>query len=718
MTRLFAGLLVIVAMGAPAHAEPALVQPVQDSYHGETVTDPYRWMEAGGEALASWLRTENAATRASLDTPARDALLKTLSEYSAGNAAAASAKLAGGSIFYLKRPQGAAMSKLFVRPLAGGPERLLVDPESLSRSGRPMAISVFTPSPDGRYVAYTLAEGGSEEAVLHVLKTATGKALPEAIDRARFAVPEWDPNRPEFYFTRLKALPPGASPQDRFKDEVIYRHRLGDPPGKDVPVFAVSEQGSVTGRDGTPYLVIPAGGEWALALVNSGVSMTGEYYATDLASLRAGRPAWRMVGTADDQLLQVSAATESVIRPALVGSRLSIATLKDAPRGRIVSLDLAKPGPPTPLLSEQGGVLTAFAQAADGIYLSYALGGSYTLRRLDLQSGQLRAVSLPYAGAIYEVDADPDVAGAIFSLESWARPRRLFLAGNDSSRDLQLNPPFPFDLANVAADEITITARDGAKVPVSILHRANRPRDPQAPAVVEAYGAYGISVDPVFDARWIPWVAGGGVFVEVHARGGGEFGEAWHVAGQKAAKPNTWRDLIDAAEAVAAQGYAARDKLVGLGTSAGGIAIGRALTERPDLFAGAIANVPMSDLLRNELTEGGPANVTEFGSVATPEGYRALKAMSPYANVADGARYPAVLVTGGLNDHRVPVWQPAKMAARLQAATTSGKPVMLRVDFDAGHGIGSSKTQRDALYADFYAFALMAVGDPEFAKSR
>jgi len=701
------------ACGQALAAEPARVEPARDVYYGEAVVDPYRWMETGGAAFNAWLKGQHAATRAALDSPAREALLKAIAASSAANDAAISPRLVGEWIFYLRRPPGAAMFKLFVRRLEGGPERVLVDPEVLSRSGEPIAIKAYSPSPDGRYVAYTLAEGGSEEATLHVVETGTGKVLSEAIDRTRFAQPEWDPRLPEFYYARLKAAPAGAPPSERFNDQVIYRHRLGEPETRDLAVFKVFEQGSVTGRSGIPTLFIPRGGAWALALVNDGVSATGEYYAAPLGGLRAGRAAWRKVGSDADQLLQVS-ATEAFFRPALTGSTLYLATLKDAARGRIVRLDLASPGAIEPVLAEQSGVLTNVAPARDGLYLSYALGGRYSLARLDVVTGRATPIAPPYEGAIYELAADPRSRGAVYTLESWARPRRMLLASGGASRDIGLNPSFPFDLSGVTADEIAITARDGVRVPVSVIRRAGAP-DPIAPAILMAYGAYGISMDPIFDARWVPWVARGGVLVEVHARGGGEFGEAWHLAGQKATKPNTWRDLIDSAEAIAAQGYASPKKLVALGTSAGGIAVGRAVTERPDLFAGAIADVPIADMLRFETTEGGPANVPEYGTVATPEGYRALKVMSPYANIVDGTPYPALLVTGGINDHRVPIWQPAKLAARLQAASASGKPVLLAVDWNAGHGMGSSKGQRDQLYADFYAFALQATGDPEFA---
>ena len=222
-------------------------------------------------------------------------------------------------------------------------------------------------------------------------------------------------------------------------------------------------------------------------------------------------------------------------------------------------------------------------------------------------------------------------------------------------------------MSDIVTETVLARAQDGTAIPVSVTHRRGVRRDGSAPALVEGYGAYGISEDPVFHPQIMPFLRDGGVWAVAHVRGGGEFGEAWHLAGKGASKPNTWRDFIASVEALEAAGFTSPQRVVGFGGSAGGITIGRTVTERPDLLAGAVMWAPMVNTLRFETTEGGPGNVAEYGSVSTPDGYAALRAMDSYSHVVDGTRYPAVLITIGLNDHRVPPWMGAEMAARLQA---------------------------------------------------
>jgi prolyl oligopeptidase len=235
---------------------------------------------------------------------------------------------------------------------------------------------------------------------------------------------------------------------------------------------------------------------------------------------------------------------------------------------------------------------------------------------------------------------------------------------------------------------------------------------------LEGYGAYGITIDPFFDPKLIAWFEQGGIYAVAHVRGGGEYGEDWHLAGKMLTKHNTWRDLIAAGQYLVDHGYTSPSHLGGEGGSAGGITIGRAITDRPDLFAAAIDEVGLSDALRAEHSPNGPPNIIEFGSTTTEEGFKGLYEMSAYHHVKDGTPYPAVIVVTGINDPRVAPWEPAKMAARLQAATSSRKPVLLRVDYEAGHGMGSTKTQREELLADEWSFLLWQFGVRDFQPAK
>jgi len=261
---------------------------------------------------------------------------------------------------------------------------------------------------------------------------------------------------------------------------------------------------------------------------------------------------------------------------------------------------------------------------------------------------------------------------------------------------------------------VKVKVRDGTLVPLSIVYAKKTAKNGQAPLYLQAYGSYGLDLDPGFGPRVLPWLDLGGVYAVAHVRGGGELGEDWHKAGQKLTKPNTWHDAIDCAEYLIAQGWTSRAKLAVEGTSAGGIMIGRFLTERPDLLAVAIVRVGDSNALRFQFMEAGPANIPEFGSIDDAAGFQGLREMDALSHVGDGVKYPAILLTTGVNDPRVAPWEPGKFTARLQAASASGKPVILRVETDAGHGIGSTRKQRDDETADTYAFILWQTGDPRF----
>jgi prolyl oligopeptidase len=270
------------------------------------------------------------------------------------------------------------------------------------------------------------------------------------------------------------------------------------------------------------------------------------------------------------------------------------------------------------------------------------------------------------------------------------------------------------DVSRYDSVEVRVKARDGAMVPLSILYARNLKRGGKAPLLLDAYGAYGVDQDAAFITRALPWLDLGGVFAVAHVRGGGELGEAWHLAGQKLTKPNTWRDEIECAEYLVAERWTGKGRIAVEGGSAGGIMVGRFLTERPDLVTVAISQVGVSNATRAEFSENGPDNVPEFGTVKDADGFKGLYQMDAYQHVKDGTPYPAALLTTGANDPRVAPWEAGKMTARLQAATSSKKPVILRVETDAGHGVRSTRKQRDDETADTYAFILWQTGDPRF----
>ncbi|MBI1685910.1 prolyl oligopeptidase family serine peptidase [Caulobacter hibisci] len=708
------------ALAGPEAAPPvARIEPVVDVYFGQSITDPYRWMEARGADFDAWMRGQDDVTRG--DLRAAPGYAKLAAEVAALSAAAEvpiAPQIVGSWIFYKKRPQGTAQFKLFVAPLAGGTERLLVDPLVAPLGGPDGAIDEYAVSPDGTKLVFAISRGGSEESTLHVLDVVSGKPLSEAIDRTRFAAASWDPKGDAFYYNRLNPFTSGMAQSDRFKDEVVYRHVLGADPEKDARVFVVNEAGSALGRDGFTHVIVPAGSKWSFALVNSGVSPESEWWVAPTETLSRGKVPWRKFVSLEDK---VGLGSVIASDPVVIGDAAYLLSFKDALNWRLLRYDLAHPEQPPIVAAPEGkGVLVGALKAKDGVYLVSSIGGAYALSRFDPASGKATAVATPMTGTIPEAASDPSQDGVVYALDSWTRPTQLYRERpGKGAAPLSLAKPFARDLSAYVSEELTATAADGTQVPVSVIYRKGLKRDGSAPAIVEAYGAYGVSIDAGFSPRLLAWYDRGGVYAVVHVRGGGEFGETWHLAGKDATKPNTWRDFIAGVTLLQKSGYTSPAKAAGWGTSAGGIMIGRTITERPDLLGAAIINVGLSDTLRFETSEGGPANVAEFGTVKTEAGFKALLEMSAYHHVKDGTAYPATLVTAGMNDHRVPAWEGGKMAARLQAAQAKdGSPIRLRVEFDAGHGMGSTKTQYDALYTDIMAFVLRATGAPDFAPAR
>ncbi len=698
---------------APAIGAPAPAHPVTMTYGTDSLVDPYRWMENQGPDYLAWVHAQNAVERQTLTTlPGYTAFAKQVAAASDAETKISNVQPVGERIYYEKQASGDAQASLYSRVLAGGPERRLVDPVALGDATT--SIHEYAVSPDNRMLAICLAKGGSEDAVMQIMDLASGRMLSERIDRAAAAGPVWSQDGGAVFYTRLKVA--YTSPSDRFQDETIFRHRPGDDAAHDVPLFTASAAGSALGRAAYVGLILPPGSATALAFASSGVSKDAEWFAVPTKSLSGDSPSWRRVAPLSDRLV-LSLDGNDTTQPVIRGNQAWFASLKDADRGKVVRIDLDHPGPAneTVVVPQQPTRLSGFAGTRDGLVLAYASGIDYRLARTGYAGGALASIPVPYQASLDGVAADPRQPAAIAGLQSWARPATYFQTTARGLEDLHLGPPFALDLSDIVTDTVVATAADGVQIPVSVTHRRDLRRDGTAPTLAEAYGAYGVSYDPAFHPELMPFLQRGGVWAVAHVRGGGEFGERWHRAGMQATKPNTWHDFIASVEALETAGFTSSRTVTGFGASAGGVMIGRTVTERPDLLAGAVMWAPVVNTLRVETTETGPMNTIEYGSVATPDGYRALRAMDAYSHVVDGAKYPAVLITVGLNDHRVPSWMGAEMAARLQAASRSGKPILLRVDDQGGHHVmGVSKADADAQITDMLAFVLMQAGDPAF----
>ena len=719
MRALGAGLTVLLFLAgrawaeAPARPPVAPVRPVTDVYFGTRVTDPYRWMEdRSAPEFVSYMLAQGAYARAVIDRiPGRDRLQARVASHTGGGVVVNGVQTAGGRIFFMKREPLENTFKLYVRDTASGPERLLIDPDRNAVAGRHFAIDYYQPSQDGAKLAYGISPGGSEHSVIHILDVGSGKEAPETIDRAENGSPSWLPDGSGFFYNRMVALKPGQPDTDRYLNSTAYLHRIGADPVLDRALIGTGVPGSpeLTPVD-VPVIFTEPGSEEAFAIVSHGDTPGLELLVAPLAAAEKPAAPWRKIADTPD----------GVTNFAVHGAKLYLLTHKDAPRYRIVALDVADPDwSRAQTVTPTGArVVADMSAAADGLYIRDLDGGLGRLRRYDYATGQLVDLRLPMEGSVQGPVTDPLRAGAMFGMQGWVTPQHWYAAGKDRAAPLALAPPWTEDLSSYVAEEVKAPAGDGVLIPLSIVHRRGLPLDGRAPLWLTGYGAYGIAIEPALAARQLTLMQDGGVYAVCHVRGGGEFGEDWHLAGKMATKPNTYRDLIACAQYLHAHGYGAPATTAIEGRSAGGITVGMALVERPDLFRVVFSGVGDSNALRAEFETDGAANALEYGSVTTETGFRALAAVDALSHVKDATPYPAVLLTTGLNDPRVAPWQPGKMAARLQAATSSGRPVLLLVDPDAGHGMGSTKLQRDREVADQMAFLYWQIGRPGYQPQR
>jgi len=696
-----------LAQGPPA----APVREVTDTYFGQAVVDPYRWLESTKDPeVVAWMKAQNDYMRSVFDRiPGRSDLLARIQALDNAGVSVPEVQRAGRLFFSIKVEPGSDNRKLFVRDGLSGKERLLVDPEKLSQGGKHWAIDYFTPSLDGTYVAYGVSEGGSENSVLHVLESATGKVLPDAIDRAQFGAVSWRTDGRSFFFNRLQKLAPDAPPTEKYRKSLAFLHVLGKDPEREPPVFGLGvSKGIKIDEDDIPVVVLTPASPWAFGLVVHGVQNEATIYAAPLDSLAGAETPWHLVVDVDDAVTRFDAR----------GDAIYLLTHKDASRFKVLETSIAHPDPARGKLLVAPGevVVTGLGVAEDALYVQDLDGGLGRLRRVSFEGGAPQPVGLPFDGAIQSLVADPQHPGAVLSLTSWTKSRVWLLYDPKTGRtsDTGLAPPSPVDFSGIESEEVKARSADGTMVPLSIIHKRGLAHDGSNATWLTGYGAYGITINPAFAPTRLSWYERGGVVAVAHVRGGGEYGEDWHRGGQKLTKQHTIDDFLACAQYLIDQKYTSPAHLAGEGTSAGGVTIGGAITQRPELFGAALIRVGDSDALRSELMESGPANIPEFGTVKDADGFKALYAMAAYHHVKPGTAYPAVLLTTGANDPRVAPWQAAKMAARLQAATTSGKPILLRVDYDAGHGLGSTKSQGDTELADEESFLFWQLGVPPF----
>jgi len=690
----------------------AKIVNVVDTHWGVEVEDPYRYLEDVDDPyVVEWFEGQAAYAESYLEQlPRHDAFLDRLVELDQGAPFRTSSvmELASGDVFYLRRNAGENLAKLYVDPAGAAPARLLVDPEAMGGDGHEhFSLEVFQPSWDGRYLVYGIAQGGSEQTTYQVMEVASGEPVDAPITNIETAYnsPQWNLSGDGFFYSRRRDLPADAPATEIYKQTAVRFHRLGTDPADDpvIAAYGMSDRLELLDTD-FPSIAITPGSDFAVLKVKHGDNSEISLFSAPRSSLLGGEVLWS----------RISAETDLVRDFVVVGDDIYLLTADGAPRYRLLRTSLAEPdlARATEVVAPGEIVLDSLTAARDALYINAKVDGVGAVLRLVPGEEPERLV-VPRDGAAYVSAVSPQLDGLRIYESSWVQGgiRYLYDPNSGEFTDDGLLPRGQFDnMEGFIAREVLVTSHDGTQVPLSILHRADIELDGTNPTIVYGYGSYGITMDVGFSTIRLAWVETGGIFAIAHVRGGGEYGQEWHYAGRMQNKPNTWLDLIACAEYLVDEGYTAPEHMAPMGGSAGGILVGRSITTRPDLFGAAVIQVGMLDAIRAETTTNGVPNIKEFGTVEEKEGFAGLLEMSAYHHVEDDASYPATLLTHGFNDPRVNPWMSGKMAARLQAVNEGEPPVLLRIDFDSGHGIGSTREQTLSEYADIYAFLMARLG--------
>lgn len=668
-----------------------------DQYHGETIADPYRWLEElDSDDTRDWIARQNTVTDQILEQlPARPRIrerIEAIWNYEKFGVPFEK----GGRYFYFRNDGLQNQSVLFVRESLDGEPRVLLDPNAMSQEGT-VAVSSLAVSRDGKRLAYGLSEGGSDWQTIHVRDVDSGTDLEDRVQWVKFSGPNWTPDGAGFYYSRYDE-PTG---EDELKavnyHHKLYYHRVGTAQSQDEIVYERPDEkewgfGARVSDDGR-YLVIHV---W------KGTHPENQLFYKDLRD-------------PDSEVVELLAGFDASYR--FIGNdadRFFVQTDNDAPRSRIVAIDLARPEPSawTEVIAQRRDTIEGATIVNQRFIVNYLHDAANRVQIFSLQGRPQRAIDLPGIGSVNGFSGAPDDSETFYSFTSFTAPTTVYRYDLEHNRrEVFAAPEVDFSGGDFVTRQVFYESKDGTKVPMFISHRKDLQKNGRLPVLLYGYGGFNISLTPSFSIPRAVWMEMGGVYAVANLRGGGEYGETWHEAGIVDKKQNVFDDFIAAAEFLVSEGYTSSDHIAIQGGSNGGLLVAAAMTQRPELFEVALPAVGVLDMLRFDQFTIGWAWRSDYGDPADPDDYRALRAYSPLHNLHAGTDYPATLITTADHDDRVFPAHSFKYAAALQAAHAGSDPVLIRVETKAGHGAGKPTSKQIDEAADVLAFAWTFVGE-------
>jgi prolyl oligopeptidase len=676
---------------------PTRQEDVVDTLHGVEVVDPYRWLEDGESSeTRAWVEVQNERTRTFLAAVAQRASIRARLDVLFTTGWVSAPVLRGTRYFYQRRDGRLDQPVLVMRDGADGQERTILDPNELSASGI-VALDWWFPSDDGRLLAFGLSEGGTELSTLYVLDIERGERLPdEQIPHTRAASVAWLPDASGFYYTRYPS--PGSVPAgEEMYHRHVFFHTLGQDWREDPEVF-----GAGRAREDWPNLDISHAGRWLSVEVQQG------WVRSEVFVLDRQRP--------EHGFIPIHVGPEAMAHPVFAGERLLLHTNLETPNYALYEVDPAAPDRKNwrLIIAERTDRVLDAVQPAVGRLIAHEMHNATSeVRIYDLEGTLLTEVQLPAIGTVTGLSGEWGGQQLTLGFTSFAQPPTAYSVDTNSGATRLLaqgDLPPGFDASRYAVRQDWYTSRDGTRVSIFVISRADLPLDQPRPTVLTGYGGFNVSRTPMFITSLPLWLDAGGVYALPNLRGGGEYGEAWHRAGMLGSKQNVFDDFTSAAEWLISRGITRPEKLAITGGSNGGLLVGAALTQRPDLFRAVVCQVPLLDMLRYQNLRIARLWIAEYGSAEDAEQFQWLYAYSPYHRVRDGERYPATFLLTADGDSRVDPMHARKMAARLQAASAGSAPILLRVESAAGHGQGKPRSKLVDEATDIWSFVFSQLG--------